>query len=87
MVLKTDTTVSMDILNRVINFAARLLGFQNHQLDVKIMYAAFIETLLACAGSCFPSLENDIKDDDTSNEQNKVNTLMRFFYCVNWCIN
>lgn len=79
MATKTDSIVSMDILSRAINFVAQLLGFQNNQLDVKMMYAAFVETLLACAGSCFPGLENEIKDeyDDTSNEQKKVNTQMR----------
>lgn len=70
MASKTDTIVSIEILNKAINFAARLLGFQNYQLDVKTMYAAFMETLLACACSCFPGLENDIKDeyDNTLNE-------------------
>lgn len=78
MATKTDAIFSIDILNKAINFAAKLLGFRNHQLDVKTMYAAFVETLLACAGSCFPGLENDIQDeyDNTSNEQKKVNYLM-----------
>lgn len=71
-------TVSTDVTfyDKFVQLGVRLLEYYN-QLDVKRCYTVFLEALMACACSCFPTMDLDSYNEDedsTLTEQNKVNT-------------
>lgn len=77
----TAKTVAADVsvYDKFVQLCARLLEYCNN-LDIKLCYTAFLETLMACACSCFPTMDLDtyIDDVDSSTEQKKVNASTQY---------
>ncbi|KAF0770074.1 Uncharacterized protein FWK35_00003323 [Aphis craccivora] len=62
-------------VDSVTQFVDRFLGLGMKILDVKILFSALMETLLALSSSCFPAgieAYDDDEDEVVQTEQNKV---------------
>lgn len=77
MTTKTiSMNVSMSVYDRVIQLGATLLDFHKY-LNVKAFCSAFIETLVACASSCFPPIDmNEHIDDENISPDKKKGKLI-----------
>lgn len=76
MTTKT-VAASSNIFEKIVQFGVRLLECQKY-FDVKTFYAAFMEAMLACATSCFPTMDAIDADDTPSYEQKKVKLYIQF---------
>jgi len=62
-------------VDSVTQFVDRFIGLGMKILDVKIVFTALMETLLALSSSCFPAgieAYDDDEDEVMQTEQNKV---------------
>lgn len=62
--------VSMNVYDRLMQLVATLLDFHKY-FNVKTFCSAFMETVAACACSCFPPIDMYTDDGNTSTEQKK----------------
>jgi hypothetical protein len=70
MTTKIDSVAQF--IERFLGLGMRILDCKKF-LDVKIVFSAFMETLVALSGSCFPAgidAYNDDEDEVMQNEQN-----------------
>lgn len=63
-------------VDSVTQFVDRFLGLGMKILDVKVIFSALMETLLALSSSCFPAgieaYDDDDEDEVMQTKQNKV---------------
>lgn len=86
--IMSSTVVPPNVFDKLIGLGVKLIDFYNY-LDVQTMFKAFLETMVACACSCFPPMDSfvDDEDDPPSSEQKLVNTTKtrdkagQFFSC------